>query len=236
MSAILVLGARHLGGAIAERYAGSGWDVATVSLSGETASKIRERIPDALALTADAGDPEALEEVVERVRERFGSLDAAVNAVSPPGGAPGQGELAEAPPDAIDRYARRLVPEVWTFFRVCGRAMVEAGSGALVQVTGGSARRAMKGKGAWAAGAFATRALAQAAALEYREAGVHVALLVVDGVIESEKTRQALADRPDHASASQPAVVDAVEYLIAQSERAWTHELVITPRGDRWVP
>lgn len=236
MSAILVLGARNLGGAIAERFSESGWGVATVSLSEETASRVRERIPNALALTADAGDAEALEAVVERVTERFGSLDAAVNAVSPPGGAPGKGELAEAASDAIDRYAKRLVPEVWTFFRVCGWAMAEAGSGALVQVTGGSARRAMKGKGAWAAGAFATRALSQAAALEYREAGVHAALLVVDGVIESDKTRAALADRPDHASVSQPAVVEAVEYLVGQSERAWTHELVITPRGDRWVP
>ena len=236
MSAILVLGARHLGGVVAERFASRGWDVATVSLSEETAAGVRERIPDALAISADAGDPAALKDVVRRVEERFGSLDAAVNAVSPPGGSPGSGELVEASPDAIDRYAKRLVPEVWTFFRICGGAMVEAGSGTLVQVTGGSARRAMKGKGAWAAGAFATRALSQAAALEYRDAGVHAALLVVDGVIESGKTREALADEPDHASASQPAVVDAIEFLVDQSERAWTHELVITPRGDRWVP
>lgn len=236
MSAILVLGARHLGGAVAERFAGQGWDVATVSLSEETARAVESRIPGALAIAADAGDPGALEKVVDRVVGRFGSLDAAVNAVSPPGGSPGSGDLAEAPADAIDRYAKRLVPQVWTFFRVCGRAMAEAGSGTLVQVTGGSARRAMKGKAAWAAGAFATRALAQAAALEYREKGVHAALLVVDAVIESEKTREFLAGRPDHESASQPDVVAAIEYLVGQSERAWTHELVITPRGDRWVP
>lgn len=236
MSAILILGARHLGGAIAERFDGNGWDVATVSLSEETAAAVEARIPGALALTADAGDPDALERVVDRVVGRFGSLDAAVNAVSPPGGGPGAGALAEAPAGAIDRYAERLIPEVWTFFRVCGRAMAEAGSGTLVQVTGGSARRAMAGKAAWAAGAFATRALAQAAALEYRERGVHAALLVVDGVIESDKTREALADRPDHASVSQPEVAAAVEYLVGQSDRAWTHELVLTPRGDRWVP
>ncbi|MDX1660625.1 MAG: SDR family NAD(P)-dependent oxidoreductase [Gemmatimonadota bacterium] len=236
MSAILVLGARNLGGAIADRYAEKGWDVATLSLSEETAADVRARIPDALAMAADAEDPGALRAAVGRVSERFGSLDAAVNAVSPPGGAPGRGELAEADPDAIDRYAKRLVPEVWTFFRVCGRAMLDAGAGALVQVTGGSARRAMQGKGAWAAGAFATRALSQAAALEFRERGVHAALLVVDGVIESDKTREALAGKPAHESVSQPAVVDAIEYLIGQSERAWSHELVITPRGDRWVP
>ena len=49
-----------------------------------------------------------------------------------------------------------------------------------MQVTGGSARRAMPGRGLWAAGAFGVRALTQAAALELREHRIHVALLIVD--------------------------------------------------------
>jgi len=61
----------------------------------------------------------------------------------------------------------------------------EQGSGTLVQITGGSARRGMVGRGPWAAAAFATRALLQSAALELRERGVHAALLVVDASIES---------------------------------------------------
>ena len=44
------------------------------------------------------------------------------------------------------------------------------------------------GKGLWAAGAFATRALVQAAAQELRGEGIHVALLAVDATIESPKT------------------------------------------------
>lgn len=236
MSSILTLGARNLGGTIVDEFAAIGWDVATVSLSEETAGSVRERHPDALAFAADAGDPDELRRIVGEVRETFGSLDVAVNAISPRGGGPGSGELVEAAPDAIDRYARELVPEVFTFYRVCGSAMAERGEGALIQVTGGSARRAMKGKGAWAAGAFATRALTQAAALELRESGVHVSLLVVDGVIENEKTADWLEDEPDDASVAESDVVSAITYLVGQSPRGWTHELVITPRGDRWVP
>ncbi|MDX1622946.1 MAG: SDR family oxidoreductase [Gemmatimonadota bacterium] len=236
MSAILILGARHLGGEVAERYAAKGWSVATVSLSEETAERVRERIPGATAFAADAGDPDALGRIVDEVREEHGSLDAAVNAVSPPGGGPGGGELTEVEPEAIDRWAEELVPQVFTFFRVVGGAMAEAGSGSLIQVTGGSARRAMRGKGPWAAAAFATRALSQASALELRGRGVHAALLIVDGVIESEKTRPALEGRSPEESVDQSEVVGAIEYLVEQSERAWSHELTITPRGDRWVP
>jgi hypothetical protein len=94
----------------------------------------------------------------------------------------------------------------------------------------------MAGRGPWAAAAFATRGLVQAAAAELREQGVHVALLVVDGSIESEKTAERLAGRPAEESAREEDVAQAVAYLAAQSPRGWTHELQLTPSGDRWVP
>src|SRR5205823_4737317 len=97
-------------------------------------------------------------------------------------------------------------------------------------------RRGMPGRGSWASAAFATRALTQAAALELREQGVHVALLVVDATIASEKTREWTAGKPEEATATEQDVAAAVAYLASQSPRAWTHELQITPRLDRWVP
>jgi NAD(P)-dependent dehydrogenase (short-subunit alcohol dehydrogenase family) len=119
---------------------------------------------------------------------------------------------------------------------VGARVLGEQGRGTYVQVTGGSARRGMQGRGPWAAGAFATRALVQSAASELRERGVHVALLIVDGTIESERTADRLRERPETASVSEEDVARAIAYLAEQSPRGWTHELQITPAGDRWVP
>jgi hypothetical protein len=31
-------------------------------------------------------------------------------------------------------------------------------------------------------------------------------------------------------------VAKAVEFLVAQGARSYTHELVVTPAGERWVP
>ena len=98
-----------------------------------------------------------------------------------------------------------------------------------MQVTGGSARRAMPGRGLWAAGAFGVRALTQAAALELREHRIHVALLIVDAVIDRSGSDD--ADSADTAS-----LAAAVAYLADQSPRAMTHELQVTPALDRWVP
>ena len=118
----------------------------------------------------------------------------------------------------------------FAFLSACARFLTEQGGPAtVVQVTGGSARRAMPGRGLWAAGAFGVRALTQAAALELRADGIHVALLVVDAVIDRSGGENA-------GSADPASLAGAVAYLAAQSPRAMTHELQVTPALDQWVP
>src|SRR5919197_1434884 len=73
-------------------------------------------------------------------------------------------------------------------------------------------------------------------AAELRDKGVHVALLIVDAIIESEKTKAWLEDELPEKSASMEDVARAIEYLHKQSPRAWTHELQLTPALERWVP
>lgn len=232
----LILGARNLGGAIAEHLAVAGWNVAAVARSDETVERVRERLPDALAVAADAADPGRLAAVVEQTRERFGSLELVVNAVSPgprTGGTFGGGPLVEASPEDVDHYMTGVARQVFVFLSVGARALRAEGGGTLVQITGGSSRRAIPGRGPWAAGAFATRALTQSAALELREEGIHAALLIVDATIRSPKTGSA---EGGHDRAEMQDVAAAVDYLAGQPPTAWTHELQVTPTGDRWVP
>lgn len=234
----LILGARNLGAAIAERLARSGWEVAALARSEETIERLGERVPDALGITADAASPEELTGAVEQTRERFGSLGLIVNAVSPgarSGGTFGGGPLVDAEPEDFDHYMTGVARQVFTFLGVGARALRAEGAGTLVQITGGSSRRAIAGRGPWAAGAFATRALTQSAALELREERIHAALLVVDATIASPKTASR-GEGGEDERAEMEDVAAAVEYLAGQPPTAWTHELQVTPRGDRWVP
>ena len=129
-----------------------------------------------------------------------------------------------------------MAEQAFVFLSEGATALRDSGGGALVQITGGSSRRAMPGRGLWAAGAFATRALVQAAAQELRAGGIHVALLAVDATIESPKTEAFTRDAPREALADMGEVARAVSYLVEQGPRALTHELVVTPAGERWVP
>jgi NAD(P)-dependent dehydrogenase (short-subunit alcohol dehydrogenase family) len=208
--------------------------------SADTRDAVRER--GALALDADAADPQALAEAVERARSELGRLDVLVNAVSaarPPsgGGAWGGGPIADADLDGYRGWGGAVAEQAFVFLSTGARALRAAGAGGtLVQVTGGSARRAMAGRGIWAAGTAALRALTHAAAQELRAEGIHVALLIVDGTIESPKTAGLTRDTPREALVDQAEIARAVEYLAGQGERGLTHELTLTPVGDRWLP
>jgi NAD(P)-dependent dehydrogenase (short-subunit alcohol dehydrogenase family) len=235
---VVVLGARNLGGAIVEHFIGLGWNAAAVARSEDTLERVRAA--GALPLRADASDPAALSAALESARGELGSVDAVVNAVSaarPPGHGPfGGGDLADADLEAFRGWTVAVAEQAFAFLSAGTRALRQSGGGSLVQITGGSSRRAMPGKGLWAAGAFATRALVQAAAQELRGEGIHVALLAVDATIESPKTEAFTRDAPADALADMGQVAEAVAFLVHQEARALTHELVVTPAGDHWVP
>src|SRR6266571_1434797 len=93
--------------------------------------------------------------------------------------------LAESDPDSFERWATSPARGAYAALGASARFLkAQGGPAAVIQITGGSARRAMPGRGLWAAGAFGVRALTQAAALELREQEIHVALLVVDAGID----------------------------------------------------
>lgn len=234
MSAAVVLGARNLGGAIAAHLHETGWTVLAVSRSDESLAGVRER--GIAGVNADASDAAELRVALERA----GDVELVVNAVSaarPAGGPWGGGLLAEARPDDWEAWTGAVSRQAFTFLSVGASVLRAQGrGGTLIQVTGGSARRAMPGRGLWAAGAAATRALVHAAAQELRGEGIHVALLIVDATIASPKTAERTRDVPADALADQEEIARAVAYLAGQERTGFTHELVVTPAGDRWVP
>jgi len=236
---ILTLGARNLGGAILDHHLGRGWRGAAVARSEDTLAQVRER--GALAIEADAADPADLERAIAAVRDEHGGVDLIVNAVSaarPPrsGGPWGGGPIADGTMDAVRGWTSAVAEQCFAFLSTGARALREQGrGGTLIQVTGGSSRRAMPNRGMWAAGAFATRALTQAAAQELRGEGIHVALLIVDAGIEPFEGGG--REGVDQAALADPReIADAVVFLAEQDARAATHELQVTPLAENWVP
>jgi NAD(P)-dependent dehydrogenase (short-subunit alcohol dehydrogenase family) len=232
---VLVFGARNSGAAIARERVASGHRVVAVSRTQATLDRLREAVPGVETQTGDASQPADVDAAL-LAAARLGRLDLVVNAVTAvPRDQPfGGGPLAEAPSDRLNDWMSGIVPHAFNILRQGAAAMAPNGGGTLIQLAGGSSRRGMPGGGPWAAAQFALRAMVQSLAQEMRPVGVHVALLVIDGVIETD--RAPVGDRPEHTFVGVDDIAAAVAYLAGQSPRAWTHELVITPVGDTWVP
>jgi NAD(P)-dependent dehydrogenase (short-subunit alcohol dehydrogenase family) len=233
----LVLGARNLGGAIAQHLLDEGWAVTSVARSDDSLDAARDL--GAHAIKADATDPGEVQRALREAATR-GSVDLVVNAVAAYGGGAGPfggGPLADADVAAFESWTAITARQAFVVLSTAGRFLRGQGrGGTIIQITGGSARRAYAGRGLWAAGSFAVRALTQAAALELREAEIHVALLMVDATIESPKTAQYTKDVPRNALADMDEIARTVRMLAEQSPRAYTHELQLTPAGERWLP
>jgi NAD(P)-dependent dehydrogenase (short-subunit alcohol dehydrogenase family) len=232
MPAALVIGARNLGFAIIERLLADGWNVAGGAVSTGTLARVEG--VGAHPLELDVTDQASVLAALEEVAARFGRVDLIVNAASPyagGGGGPfGGGTLAESDPDGFERWATSPARGAYGALSGAARFLTaQGGPATVIQVTGGSSRRAMPGRGLWAAGAFGARAITQAAALELREQEIHVALLIVDAGIDR-------SGHGDAHSADQPSLAEAVVYLASQSPRAMTHELQVTPALDNWTP
>jgi len=74
------------------------------------------------------------------------------------------------------------------------------------------------------------RSLAQVLTEEYSEHGVHVANVVIDGLIDSPGTRAMPAARQRPEIVMDPVkIADAFFYLHTQDRSCWTHELQLTP-------
>ena len=74
------------------------------------------------------------------------------------------------------------------------------------------------------------RALAQVLTEEYSEHGVHVANVVIDGIIDSPGTRALPKARQQPDTVMNPVrIADAFYYLHTQDRSCWTHELQLTP-------
>ena len=74
------------------------------------------------------------------------------------------------------------------------------------------------------------RTLAQVLTEEYSEFGVHVANVIVDGLIDSPGTRALpIAQKRPEIVMNPAAIADAFYYLHTQDRSCWTHELQLTP-------
>jgi len=85
-----------------------------------------------------------------------------------------------------------------------------------------------------AVGKFGLRALAQSMAREFQPQGVHVAHIIIDGQIESERPGYTKSERGVDAVLDPNAVAESYYQLHVQPPSAWTLELDLRPYVEKF--
>lgn len=211
------------GSALCRALAGRAYRVVAVGREGAVGAVAKE-VPGIIPKACDLTSAADVDRVFGEIEALGGSLDAVVYNAH-------RLELRASRETPLDVFEAVWRVNCFGAYMVASRVlhkMVERGAGSIVFTGATASVRGGKRTAAFASSKFALRGLAQSLARELGPQGIHVAHVVLDGLIWSEQTRARFA--PEEASCMSPDdVADVVVGVIEQRRSAWTHELDLRP-------
>lgn len=234
----LVIGAGdYLGSAIARRFAREGFHLVITRRRGDLgalSAEITALGSSATAIHSDARDEAQVSELIGRVEAELGPLRVAVFNV----GGNVRFDICET--------TTRVYRKVWEMCALAGflvgrevaRKMLPRNEGTILFTGASASLRGGRGFAAFAGGKHALRALAQSMARELSPQGIHVAHVIVDGLIRNEATAEFLPDL--YASKGDGGIIEPDDLaeiywqLHKQPCSAWTFEQDARPFAESW--
>lgn len=222
-----------LGTALAWRFAREGYTVGLFARSEEPLRHVQHRVQEAGGCASlyptDATDAGAVRESFARLREEHGAPEVCIyNA----GLFRMAGFLETSPEDFDTSWRINCLGGV-----LCARevlpAMLEQGRGTLLFTGATASLRGGARSAGFATGKFGLRALAQSLAREFGPRGIHVAHVIIDGVIDTARSRaRGALERAELLSPD--AIAETYWQLHRQDPSAWTQELDVRPAPEKF--
>ena len=228
-----------VGGAIAQKFAMEGFFVVLTTRNAANASAsegaIREQGGDSMIVELDLVSQDSISEAFAQVRDQAGDPNVLVyNAGYLEGrDLPPEKELLEHMPVEMFETAQHIASRgPFLVAKEVLPAMRERGEGSFLISNNSSSlrgRKRMTGQSLYYPRVM-MRTLAQVLTEEYSEHGVHVANIIIDGLIDSPGTRALpRAQQQPEVVVNPVKIAEAFYYLHTQDKSCWTHELQLTP-------
>jgi NAD(P)-dependent dehydrogenase (short-subunit alcohol dehydrogenase family) len=218
------------GAAFARRFAGEGYAVAMLSRSTELSGKLAKELSDARAYECDAGNAASIEKAFAQVRKDLGEVDVLVyNA-----GSGVWGNIEEVTAEGFETSWRVNALGAFVAAKQVISAMKKKGAGNIVFIGATASRRGNIRTAAFAPGKAAQRSLAEAMAKHLWPQGIHVSVVIVDGVIDLPRTRERLPDKPDSFFLNPADIASTVYWVTQQPRSAWSFEVESRPFAEVW--
>ena len=194
-TALVTGGASGMGRAISSAYAAAGARVvvADVSVDGgeQTAQAIKDAGGEALFVRTDVSASADVQAAVAAAVSTFGGLDCAANAAAIEGES---GPLADVDEETFDRIIAVNLRSIFLSMKYEIRAMLEQGSGAIVNIASTNSYRPQPRQAAYTASKYGVAGITKAAAIDYAPLGIRINA-VAPGAIDTPMLRNAIASR-----------------------------------------
>jgi NAD(P)-dependent dehydrogenase (short-subunit alcohol dehydrogenase family) len=217
------------GASLARRFAAD-HRVAMIARTSKLVDAVAAEIDDARAYAADVADHTAFTDTLRRIAGDLGDVDTLVyNA-----GSGTWGSVEEITADQFEAAWRINAAGLLTAAQRVIPAMKAKGSGSIIVIGATASRRGAARTTAVAPAKAAQRSLCEAMAKHLGPSGIHVALIIIDGIVDLPRTRQRMPDKPDGFFVKPDDVAATAHWLAHQPRSAWSFEVEARPFGETW--
>ena len=218
------------GASFSRRFTREGYRVVMLARNLTYLETLAKEIPGSVAMECDVRDPDAIRDAFARIHEETGTVDTLIyNA--------GAGEWASIMDTSLEgmqsSWATNTLGLVACAQQVIP-SMTENGEGNIMVIGATASLRGGAQSTAFASAKAAQRSVAQSMARDLGPKGIHVGYLIIDGIIDIERTRERFPDRADDFFMQPDAIADSVYALTQQDRSAWAFEIDLRPYGEKW--
>ncbi len=218
------------GASLARRFHANGYQVALLARDTTFSTALAKELGEARAYACDVGDAASVAAAMAGIRTDMG--EASVLLYNASAGA--FGDVLSITPEQFETTWRVTALGALLLSQAVIPAMKAAAEGAIIFTGATASRRGGPRSAAFAPAKHAQRALAESMARSLWPFGIHVALMVVDGVIDIPRTRKMMPDKPDDFFLQPDAIAKIAADLVAQDRSAWSFEVEARPYKESW--
>jgi NAD(P)-dependent dehydrogenase (short-subunit alcohol dehydrogenase family) len=218
------------GAAFASRFSKEGYHLALLARSNTLINKMVEELGNAQAYECDVSNSDSINKTFNKIYQDLGEVDVVIyNA-----GSGSWGNIEEIKPEDFEQNWRVNALGLMLVSQHVISFMKKKGKGSIIVIGATASKRGGIKTAAFAPAKAAQRSLAESMAKYLGPLGIHVALVMIDGVVNLPKTRERMPDKPDNFFVKPDDVADNVFWLTQQAPSTWSFEIEIRPFGEVW--
>jgi NAD(P)-dependent dehydrogenase (short-subunit alcohol dehydrogenase family) len=218
------------GRAFARRFADGGYRIALLARQPERLRELAADIPDALLHGCDVTRRDDVRNAAHRLEADHGCPQVLVyNA-----GSGVFGSVDDVDAEAFEEAWRTNAAGLLAWVQAVLPGMRADGGGRIIIIGATAAKRGGAEFTAFASAKHAQYGLAQSLARKLAPENIHISYVVIDGVIDTPRTREMLPDKTDNFFLKASDIAESVYQLAQQPPSARSFEIDLRPYGERW--